>query len=80
MSIFENTIEEKPHIETLKQFLELFRSQSDALVYDGVVVENGTIQVSTTTGVTLRSDNVLRALQTRDERRLAHSQQRAQAS
>lgn len=61
-----NTPEQR--VETYQQLYALFKQRAEVLCSDGVIEESGTIQVGTTTGATLTSDNVLDALQSREER------------
>lgn len=66
-------------IQTYKQLYDLFLKRSEDLCSDGTIVANGTIQVSTRTGATLTSENVINALRERDERNAARAEQRQQA-
>lgn len=59
-----------------KQLVEFFKQQSQELYSDVTVVEAGTIKVTTTTGATLRGDNVISALKERDEKRASKREQR----
>lgn len=48
------------------------------LTSERIVVENGTISVSTTTGTTLTSDNVIKVLEERNTRHIQEQEQRWQ--
>lgn len=52
-----------------KQLYCLYLRQADRLCYDGTIEEYGHITVSTTTGATLTTTNVLSTVRERDERR-----------
>ena len=65
-------------IHNAKQFYDLFVRQSERLLSDGAVVENGTIKVVTTQGASL-TDNVINALPDRDLLQEAQREQRAVA-
>ena len=76
-SIVESSNEPRKRLETYKDLYKLFLQDSERLCSDGVIEENGTIRVSTTTGGTMTSDNVISALEQRDEER-AHRRQTVQ--
>lgn len=67
-AIVMNSDDNHQQIETFQELHKLFLRNAEALVSDGIVEESGKIYVSTASGATLTSDNVLVALRAREER------------
>lgn len=69
-SIVESSGNRESKIENYRQLYELFSKRAEQLRSDGaIVLENGTVKVSTTTGASLTSDNVISALKAVHERK-----------
>lgn len=62
-------------IDNAKQLHDLFVHRGLELLSDRVLVENGRVKFTTTSGASLKSDNVLEALQHRDKRRQTTARQ-----
>eukprot|EP00171_Calliarthron_tuberculosum_P005363 IDg5363t1 len=70
VSISDSTCPPECRIERYKQLYNLFLSNAEELCSDGTVVtETGTIKVTTRSGATLTSDNVLTALQAAERKK-----------
>lgn len=59
-------------IETHRQLVNLFKKRQEELVSDGIIVENGTVALSQTTGATFTSDKAINFL---NNRQLQHQQE-----
>lgn len=62
---------DEPHmrIENARQLYNVFLSKAEKLVSDGTIEVNGTVCVTTKSGATLTSDNVIAALKAADDRK-----------
>lgn len=61
---------------TMERICELLNQKSSQLVSDGILTENGTAKVSTRTGGTMNSENVLSTLRANHEHRGQEAEQR----
>lgn len=64
---YRNLKQSETRIKTFQELLKAFTQRSTQLCSDGVVVDSGNVQVSTTIGATLKSENVIEALRQREE-------------
>lgn len=69
-SIIECSNDSQSRVETYTQLCDLFRPRAEALCYDIIIEENGTIQVRTTTSTTRTIENVLSELRESEKVRL----------
>lgn len=75
-SLVESSDAPNIRIENARQLYELFLRNAEKLCSDGTVEENGTVKVTTKSGATLTSDNVIAAVRATDERKRIESERK----
>eukprot|EP00171_Calliarthron_tuberculosum_P000060 IDg60t1 len=68
-ALVQSSDQPRVRVETANQLYALFLRNAEQLCSDGTVEENGTVKVTTRSGATLTSDNVVAAVRAADERR-----------
>ena len=78
--IVESGDESRIRIESAKQLYNVFLAKSEKLVSDGTIEVNGTVCVTTKSGATLTSENVIAALKAAEERKKAEESRKMAAA
>lgn len=77
-SIFEYSNTQQTRIQKVQQRFQLFLNPAERLLSNRTVMGNGTVRVTSTSGSTLTSMNVLAALRNREDKSDAEQERRVQ--